>query len=128
MAFQIEYTASALKELKKLDKRVAKDIIDYFDKNIAPLDDPTTRSEPLTSSLVGLFRYRVGDYRAICHIENETITVLVLRISHRRDVYNVDQKSFAVQAQSEIEGFKKRQKGATSATDLELDQGEIEEE
>jgi len=98
-----------LKELKKLDKQAAKQIMDYLETVIAPLDDPSTRGESLTNALVGLHRFRINDYRAICHIENGTVTILVLRISHRKDVYKVDQNQFAEEAQNEIQQLQQRQ-------------------
>jgi hypothetical protein len=45
--------------------------IPKVEKEIAPLDEPTGRGEPLTNALVGLDRYRIEDYRAICHIERK---------------------------------------------------------
>ena len=50
-------------------------------------DDPKRLGKPLHGDKAGLWRYRVGSYRLICHMENKTRTVLVLRVGHRRDIY-----------------------------------------
>ncbi|WP_156422988.1 type II toxin-antitoxin system RelE family toxin [Amygdalobacter nucleatus] len=57
-------------------------------KEIAKYDDPKLQGKALTGNLAGLWRYRVGDYRLICLIENHTLLILVLDIGHRRDVYD----------------------------------------
>ena len=127
MASRIEYASSALKALKKLDKHIAKTIVDYLDENVAPLDDPAARGESLTSSLAGLHRYRIGDYRAICYIEKEIVTILVLRISHRKEVYIIDQKKFADEAQAEIQRLQQKQQQAL-ANDSPVRQSEFPDE
>ena len=92
---KIEYTPESVKELSKLDKPVAKRIRGYMDE-VEKLDDPRSRGKGLTSNLNGLWRYRVGDYRIITVIsDKETteepkqiiITVLIVHIGHRKEVY-----------------------------------------
>ncbi|MBZ0188737.1 MAG: type II toxin-antitoxin system RelE/ParE family toxin [Candidatus Obscuribacterales bacterium] len=109
MAWQIEFADSVLKQLKKLDKHTAKGIIDYLEKKVGVLDDPTTAGKPLSGALATFWRYRVGDYRVICHLEKDLITVLVLRVSHRSTVYE-DEKQIAAKAASEINDFQERKK------------------
>ena len=84
MTWKIEYDDRVLKELKSLDKPVQRKILDFFDD--LP-EDPTTKGKPLKANFSGLWRYRIGDYRAICRLENDALVVLVLRISHRKTVY-----------------------------------------
>ena len=74
--------------MKRLDKAVRLQILDYFDDRIAPADDPRLFGKPLKSTFSGLWRYRIGDYRAICRIEDEKFVVLVIRITHRSKVYD----------------------------------------
>jgi len=109
LAWQIEFADSVLKQLKKLDKHTAKQVVDYLDKKIAALDDPTTAGKPLSGALATFWRYRVGDYRIICHLDEESITVLVLRVAHRKSAYD-DEKKIAAKATSEIDDFQKRKK------------------
>ncbi|MGB0911513.1 MAG: type II toxin-antitoxin system RelE family toxin [Nitrospirales bacterium] len=87
MAWTIEYDSRVVKELKKLDRKVQQQILSYFDKRIAPSSDPRDFGKSLKSSFAGLWRYRIGDYRAICRIEDEHLVVLVVRVSHRSKVY-----------------------------------------
>lgn len=87
MAWRIEYDSRVVKEMKKLDRKVQREILDYFDERIAPADDPRVFGKPLKSSFAGLWRYRIGDYRVVCRIENEAMIVLVLRVAHRSTIY-----------------------------------------
>ena len=88
MAWTIEYTETARRELKKLDKAVARRILDFLDNRVAKQDDPRKLGKALSGPMGTLWRYQVGDYRAICDIQHQTVTVLFfLRIGHRREVY-----------------------------------------
>ena len=87
MAWKIEYTETARNRLRKLDKPVALRIVDYLDVRIAPLENPRSAGKALTGPMGGLWRYRVGDYRVICEIQDEVLRVLVIEIGNRRDVY-----------------------------------------
>jgi mRNA interferase RelE/StbE len=118
LAWRIEYADSVVKQLKKLDKQIARQILDYLDNNIAPLDDPKSVGKALTGQLGDFWRYRVGDFRVICHVENEAVTVLVLRVSHRSSVYD-DQKKVASKAQAQIETFRERERSQEVATEEE---------
>ena len=87
MAWKIEFVPAAAKELKKLGKTEASRIIATLETRIAQLDDPHSLGSPLTGELGGLWRWRIGDYRVLARIEEERITILVVRIGHRREVY-----------------------------------------
>lgn len=82
MAWTIEYDRDAVKSLKKLDKSVAANIVDYLD-DIAALDDPRSRGK----GLAGLWRYRVGDYRIICDLHDEELIIVALELRHRSKIY-----------------------------------------
>lgn len=88
MVWTIEYDRRVLKDMKKLDKTVQLQILDYFDERIARSDDPRSFGKPLKSTFSGLWRYRIGNYRAICRIEDEKLVILVVRIAHRSKVYD----------------------------------------
>jgi mRNA interferase RelE/StbE len=87
LAWRIEFVPAAAKELKKLGKAEAARIIATLETRIAVLDDPRSLGSALTGELGGLWRWRIGDYRVIARIEDERITILVVRIGHRREVY-----------------------------------------
>ncbi len=87
MAWTIEYDRRVLKDMKKLNKSVQRQILDFFDNRIAGSSDPRDLGKPLKSSFSGLWRYRVGDYRAICQIKDKKLVVLIVRIAHRSKVY-----------------------------------------
>ena len=87
MAWRIEFVPAAAKELKKLDQQVAARIIKTLEDRIAPLDDPRSTGSVLVGEHVGFWRWRIGDYRVVARIEDERITVLVVRVAHRREVY-----------------------------------------
>ena len=88
MAWTIDYTETARKTLRKLDKQTARRILDYMDERVAPMDDPRALGKALTGPAFGTYwRYRVGDYRIICDIQDEVVRVLVLEIGNRREVY-----------------------------------------
>ena len=88
LAWRIEFEDSALKELAKLDKPVARRILAFLRERVAGLDDPRSVGEALKGSKLGEFwKYRVGDYRVIANIEDGALRILVLRVGNRREVY-----------------------------------------
>ncbi len=87
MTWSVEFDNAAAKELRKLDRQAQQDILRYFRERIAIDDDPRRLGKPLSRDLAGLWRYRVRNYRMICNIENDTLIVLVLRVGHRKDIY-----------------------------------------
>jgi mRNA interferase RelE/StbE len=87
LAFRIELTDSAKKQLGKLDKAMAKRITAFLRERLAPLDDPRSLGKALTGPLGTYWRYRVGDFRIICDIQDDALRVLVVRIGNRREVY-----------------------------------------
>jgi mRNA interferase RelE/StbE len=88
MAYSVELAESADRELAKLDPQQCKRILKFLYERVAKLDDPRSIGEALHGSRLGEFwKYRVGDYRLICKIEDERLVVLVLRVGHRKEVY-----------------------------------------
>lgn len=87
MAWTIDYAETAKGQLRKLDKQTARRIVDSMDERIAGLEDPRSTGKALTGPLGGLWRYRVGDCRVICDIQDSALRVLVVQVGHRRDVY-----------------------------------------
>jgi mRNA interferase RelE/StbE len=87
LIWTVEFDDAAAKELRKLDRQAQHDILRYFRERIATDEDPRRFGKPLSGNLAGLWRYRVRDYRMICHIEDDKLMVLVVRVSHRKAVY-----------------------------------------
>jgi mRNA interferase RelE/StbE len=87
LAWTIEYAETAKKQLRKLDKPSARRIVDFMDERIARSSDPRSIGKPLRGPLGDLWRYRVGDYRVICDLQDGALTVLVLQVGNRREVY-----------------------------------------
>ena len=88
LAWLIKIDDAAQKDLARLDKQIAKRIITFLRERLAVLDDPRSIGEALKGSRLGDFwKYRVGDYRIISNIEDDTLSILVVKISNRREVY-----------------------------------------
>jgi mRNA interferase RelE/StbE len=88
LAWQIKLTESARKSLVKLDKQVARRLTQFLCERIAVLDDPRSTGKALTGAIFGSYwRYRVGDYRLICDIQDGELCVLVIEIGKRKEVY-----------------------------------------
>lgn len=88
---KIEYSGQAFRQLSKLDKPVQKQIKNYMDE-IAALEDPRSRGWALKGPLSELWRYRSGNYRIICNIQDEKILITILRLGHRKEVYKAKKK------------------------------------
>ena len=88
MAWRIEVSDTAEKQLAKLDKPVAKRLRTFLLERLATLDDPRSIGQALKGSEVGEFwKYRVGDWRLICQIKDDKILITVVRLGNRREVY-----------------------------------------
>jgi mRNA interferase RelE/StbE len=88
MAWKIEFSAEAYRELGKLDPQHARRIVNFLRERVAKLDDPRSIGKALQGSRLGEFwRYRVGPFRLICKIEDVRLLVLVLRIGDRKEIY-----------------------------------------
>jgi mRNA interferase RelE/StbE len=88
MAWRVELSADVDRELAKLDPQQRKRILKFLSERVARLDNPRSIGQALHGSRLGEFwKYRVGDYRLICKIEDDRLVVLVLRVGHRREIY-----------------------------------------
>ena len=88
MKYKVEYTAQAVKQLKKLDKHTAALIYGWIDKNLVDCENPRLHGKGLPANRSGQWRYRIGDYRLIAEIQDEKITILLLNIGHRKEIYD----------------------------------------
>jgi mRNA interferase RelE/StbE len=88
MAWKIELDRKAIKDLDRLDPQVARRILHFLHERVAPLEDARSLGEALKGSELGEFwKYRVGDYRIIAHIEDNLLRILVIRIGNRHEIY-----------------------------------------
>jgi mRNA interferase RelE/StbE len=87
LAWTIEYDPRVERDLRGLDKRIQKEILDYMESRTASADHPKSFGKPLRHSQKGLWRHRVRDYRIICEIQQERVVVLVAAVGHRSKVY-----------------------------------------
>ena len=88
MAWQIEFDPEALKDLRKLDKPIQIRLVGFLRTRVSSLTNPRDIGEALSGQRLGSYwKYRVGDWRIICDIQDQKIVVRVLRIGNRREVY-----------------------------------------
>lgn len=87
MAWRVEISRTARRQIAKLDRLAQAQIARYLRERVQPSENPRQFGKPLRGEKKGLWRYRVGDYRIICDIQDETNTVLVLALGHRREIY-----------------------------------------
>ena len=89
MAWTIEYAGSVRKSVRRLDRQVQRRIRDFLELRLAGMEDPRQLGSPLRGSRhQNFWRYRVGDHRIIAEINDREIRILIVRIAHRRHIYN----------------------------------------
>jgi len=87
MSYSIEITARFNKEFKKLDKYTQRMIKGWIEKNLVGEENPRRHGKGLTANRSGQWRYRIGDYRLLCHIDDGKLIILALSVGHRREIY-----------------------------------------
>ena len=87
MNYSVETTTRFDKEFKKLDSYTKRMIKAWIEKNLIGCTDPRQHGKGLTANRSGQWRYRIGDYRLICQIEDDRLVILALNIGHRSEVY-----------------------------------------
>jgi mRNA interferase RelE/StbE len=87
MSYRVETTARFDKEFKKLDRYTQKMVKAWVEKNLVGCNDPRAHGKGLSANRSGQWRYRIGDYRLICRIEDEKLVILALTVGHRSDIY-----------------------------------------
>ncbi len=84
MSYTIETTQRFDKEFKKLDRYIQKMIKGWIEKNLYNCENPKAHGKALKSNLSGKWRYKIGDYRLICNIEEDELIILALSVGHRK--------------------------------------------
>ena len=87
MIYTVNTTPRFDKEFKKLDKYTQRMLVAWINKNLENCTNPRIYGKGLTSNRRGQWRYRIGDYRIICNIEDNKLVILALTVGHRRDIY-----------------------------------------
>ena len=87
MSYHVETTPRFDKEFKKLDKYTQQMIKSWIGKNLQNCENPRTHGKGLTANKSGQWRYRIGDYRLLCLIQDQELIILALNVGHRRDIY-----------------------------------------
>lgn len=88
MAFEIEFDPDAVRDLKKLDRPVQQRLVVFLKERVAPLENPRDLGEALAGAKLGNYwKYRVGDWRIVCDIQDKRIVVRVLRVGNRKEIY-----------------------------------------
>lgn len=88
MKFRVLTTTRFEREFRKLDRYTQRMLKAWIDKNLVGCTDPRQHGKALTANRKGQWRYRIGDYRLICTIEDDELVILALSVGHRREVYN----------------------------------------
>lgn len=91
MSYSIETTPKFEREFKKLDRYTQRMIKAWIEKNLVDCENPRQHGKGLTANRSGQWRYRIGDYRLLCCIEDDALIILALSVGHRREVYNLQQ-------------------------------------
>lgn len=87
MMYHVETTPRFDKEFKKLDRYTQRMIKAWIEKNLVNCEDPRSSGKGLTANRNGQWRYRIGDYRMICTIQDDKLVILALSVGHRREIY-----------------------------------------
>lgn len=88
MTYSVETTERFDKEFKKLDKYTQRMIKAWIDKHLTDCQNPRAFGKGLTANRSGQWRYRIGDYRLICNIQDDKLIILALSVGHRSNIYN----------------------------------------
>jgi len=87
LAWKIEISRTAEKQIRKLDRRVQIDIVHFLKTRLDGVENPRKLGRILRGEKTGLWRYRIGSYRLICYLEENVETVVALEAGHRKDIY-----------------------------------------
>jgi len=87
LVWTVEISDIAERQLHKLDRPIQRRLLDWLTERIEGCKNPRHFGKPLRGEYAGLWRYRVGDCRLICEIQDGRLLVLVIAIGHRREIY-----------------------------------------
>jgi mRNA interferase RelE/StbE len=87
LAWKVEFDPRALRELDKLDRLTQRRILKFLQGRAVERTDPRELGKALTGEQAGFWRYRIGDYRAVCFLDDKRQVAKVMRVAHRKEVY-----------------------------------------
>ena len=96
MVWTVEIQEQALADLRRMDSGARRRILKYFQERLEGSENPRQFGKPLVGDRSGLWRYRIGDYRAICLLEDQILTILVLAVGHRKNIVTIQHNLFCV--------------------------------
>lgn len=85
--YELKYSKRFIRQIKKMDKFVQKNIMNWLDTHIQNKDNPKMFGKPLVGNHKDKWSYRIGNYRVLCVIEDDSLIVLALEVGHRNKVY-----------------------------------------
>jgi len=88
LIWRVEFDDRARKELRRLDRQAQANILRYLRDRICTHEDPRRFGDPLRKNMSGFWKYRIGPYRIICDIQECVVTVRIVRIGHRKNIYD----------------------------------------
>lgn len=88
MTYELRTDKRFDKAFKKLDRPVQMMLKDWIEKNLVDCDDPRRIGKALTGNLSDICRYRIGNYRLLCKIDDGALIIFALNVGHRKDIYN----------------------------------------
>ena len=87
MMYRVETTPRFDRDFKKLDRYTQKMLKGWIVKNLLDTENPRQHGKALVGNLAGAWRYRIGEYRLLCHIDDGELIILALTVGHRREIY-----------------------------------------
>ncbi len=93
MRYKVEYTRTAVKQFKKMDKKIAALILSFIEEKLVDCENPRLYGKALQGNLNDKWRYRIGDYRILVKIEDNILIITVVELGHRKDIYK---KSYTI--------------------------------
>ena len=87
MSYSIRTTPRFDKSFKKLDRYTQRIIKNWIERNLLGCENPRAHGKALSANRAGQWRYRIGDYRLLCHIDDDELIILALNVGHRRAIY-----------------------------------------
>lgn len=88
MKYKVEYTKTAMKQFKKMDKKIAALILSYIEDKLVGCENPRLYGKALLGNLDDIWRYRVGSYRILTKIEDDKVLITIVEVGHRKEIYD----------------------------------------
>jgi len=87
LAWTVKFSTRAVKSLKRIDRPNQELILKFMTEKVAKNPDPISLAKKLSGNLGDFYRFRLGDYRIVCEVQNQELIILILQIGHRQNIY-----------------------------------------